>query len=65
VIEEGACSTGGMKLRGQTEVLGEERVLAPLYPSQFSNGLTWNRTRPFAVVRRRCTAWTMFTSWSC
>ena len=65
VIEERVCSTGGMILRGQTEVLGEKRVLTPLYPSQISNGLTLDRTWFPAVVGMRYTAWIIFTSWSC
>jgi hypothetical protein len=36
VIEEGLCSTGGMILTGQTEVLGVKHELTPPFPSHLN-----------------------------
>jgi hypothetical protein len=49
VINERVWSIGGMILTGETEVLGEKPITVPLCPPQISYGLTWDRTRTFAV----------------
>jgi hypothetical protein len=44
---------------GKPEELGEKPVPVSLCPPQIPHGLTWDRTRAFAVGGRRLTAWAL------
>ena len=56
IYEDGYVAMVEWYRQGKTEVLGEKPVTVPFFPPQIRLGLTWDRTRAFAVRGRRLTS---------